>query len=349
MALYADPETGKPVSTHSMLKTFRRCPKQMEYKFVMRLKPKRLGRPLRLGSWMHKLLEAHGNGEEWREEHERQCKEFSQLWDEEKDDIGDLPGDCERLMLSYLWHYQHDEWKVLENELTLETELPDGSIYRCKIDKLIENQYGLWLADHKWFSQVPTHEARLRDGQSALYVWCALRNRIPVQGFIWDYGRSKCPTIPTLIKSGARVSRWATMDTDYPTAAKFFKAHPDLALGPYKPKLRYLKSLQYVPGEPQSSPFFRRVVIEKSPAMLKRVATENYHTHKRMHSYDFTNRDAVERVVERSCDFSCNFTDICTMELYGGNIQPLLKRYKVGDPMEYYQDRPDGYADKGEG
>src|SRR6478609_1788452 len=86
--LYID--DGKRISTHSMLKTFRRCPKQAEYKYVERLQPKIMGRPLRFGTWMHALQEAHGKGEDWREEHERLTKKWDLLFDEEKDAIGNL-------------------------------------------------------------------------------------------------------------------------------------------------------------------------------------------------------------------------------------------------------------------
>ena len=36
-----------------------------------------------------------------------------------------------------------------EVEFVLETEFPDGTIYRGKIDLLIENHGGLWIVDHK--------------------------------------------------------------------------------------------------------------------------------------------------------------------------------------------------------
>jgi hypothetical protein len=338
--LYADPETGVPISTHSMLKTFRRCPKQADYKYAQRLKPKRIGRPLRLGKWMHALVEADGKGQDWREVHHRLSLEWEKLFDEEKEDVGDLPRDCYRLMLSYLWHYKNDPWEILECELTLETTFPDGTIYRCRIDKLIRNEFGLWLVDHKWQRTFPDEDFRLLDAQSALYLWCALRNGIKVQGFIWDYARSKVPTTPTLIKSGARVSRWDTMDTDYPTAAKFFKEHPELNLRPYKRKLKVLRDQQYRHGEISSSTFFQRRVFEKSPDVLRRVAQENYHTSRRMHEYfPPAHPDAVERVVDRSCTFMCNYRDLCTTELMGGNPVYLRKnRFAVGDPMEYYQD-----------
>lgn len=341
--LYID--DGKVISTHSMLKTFRRCPKQAEYKYVHRLKPRLLGKPLRRGTWVHMLLEEFHKGGDWVKVHKKLSAQFDNLFDEEKDFYGDMPAEIFAIMQAYIWHYKFDPWKVLDTEFVLETELPDGSLYRCRIDMLIENEFGLWLVDHKSHKTLPDHSFRLLDAQSALYIWCALRNRIPVEGFIWNYLRWKPPGKPKLAYAGTSRQRLSLREseTDYPTYVKELKRLKEEAglriTKEYIAKADSLRRQRYRHGEPQTSPFFRRDTLEKQPAMLKRVALENYHTHKRMHSYDFENRDAVERIVDRGCGFACSYTDICTVELMGGNTRPLIKQnYTIGDPMDYYHD-----------
>lgn len=339
--VYIDPETGKGISTHSMMKTFRRCPKQFEYKYLERLKPKVLGRPLRFGSWMHALLEALYKGQDVEAVHRHWSNKFSQLFDEEKVDLGDLPRDVWRTYLSYLWHYKNDPWIVHDVEFTLEVELPDGSMYRCRLDMLIENQYGLWIVDHKNHKTLPNLDFRLLDAQSALYIWAALKNKIPVQGHIWNYLISRPPTIPEVVYKGTRLSKRA-IDTDFPTYARAIKA---AGLDPrdYAAKLAYLRSLRYVPGEIQRSTHFRRDILEKTPAMIRRMANEGYQTHLRMNSYRWDKVQSIERVPDRSCTFSCSYTDLCTIELFGGNATQLRRqRYKVADPMDYYQDERPG-------
>lgn len=336
--LYRDPDTGQPIVTHSMIKTMRRCSNQARYKYAMRLKPKRHKKPLKRGTWLHKLLEAHYNGEDWKEQHQELTAEWDQLMDEEKDYYGDLPRECARIMRAYMWHYKQDPWKVLEVEFVLEVELPDGTLYRAKIDLLVENQFGLWIVDHKSHKTLPGLNFRLLDAQSALYIWAALKNKLPVQGHIWNYLKTKPPTVPKLLKDGTRLSR-AAIDTDYTTMATAVKRYK-LDPADYAPTLKMLKSRRYVPGEPQTSPFFLRSVLEKSPGMLKRVATAGFHTAKIMHEYPFHKPDQVERSVDRSCDWMCDYTDICTIELFGGNMAPLLRQnYTVGDPMDYYYDQ----------
>lgn len=339
--LYWDPEVERFVSTHSMLKTFKACPMQAYYKYVLRLKPKVLGRPLRFGTWMHSLLEAHYKGEDWREKHKELTREFSKLFDEEKDAIGNLPVDCARTMISYLWHYKDDPWKVHEVEFTLEAELPDGSLYRGRIDMLIENQYGLWIVDHKNHRTLPGLDFRILDAQSALYIWAALKSGLKIQGHIWNYLKSTAPSTPALLKDGTRLSR-RKCDTDYPTLVKALKKY-GLDPADYEEWLDRLRSQRYQPGQMQTSSFFRRDVLEKSPGLLKRIANEGYMTHQRMKSYHWNRVDAIERNAGNQCRYMCSYTDICTMELFGGNAKPLVRqRYKVGDPMDYYRDeRPD--------
>lgn len=353
VGLYID-DDGRAIATHSMLKTFRRCPKQAEFKYVHRLKPRLIGGPLKRGSWVHALLEEHHNGGDWRELHKKFTHKFNQMFDEEKDFYGDMPTEIYRVMQSYEWHYKADPWKVLETEFTIETEFPDGTVYRGKVDALIENQFGLWLVDHKSHKTLPDHNFRLLDAQSALYLWAALRNGIKVNGFIWNYLRWKAPSVPPVVdlKSGhPRLSK-SPCDTDYPTYLAAIKKYKEEVPGfritqDYKDRLEYLKRLRYQPGMPQESTFFRRDVLEKQNSMLREVALENYHTAKRMNKY-YLEKVAVERVVERSCTFSCSFTDICTAELMGANIQPIIKQnYTIGDPNDYYQDRA-GNAEKEE-
>lgn len=351
--LYVDPDTGKNISTNSMLKTFLRCPKQAEYKYHRRLKPKVVGKPLAMGKWMHSLLEAYYKEmggfetEPWQDINARLTKDFSKLFDEEKDMLGDLPRACPALMKSYLWHYRDHEWKVLGVEQMLETEMPDGSIFRGKYDMLVEDEYGLWLVDHKNHKRFPDFALRLVDTQAPRYIWAARKEGIPVQGFIWNYLKTKPMTKPELLKDGSRLSKTTMKNCDFPTAARALKEY-GLDIGPYKPWLRTLKGHRYRHGAPQTSEFFQRVVLEMPQEQLDRVAVSTFHTSMRMHDYDFSVTDAVERVPDRSCGFMCSYTQLCQMELYGGNTELILrKHYTEGDPNDYYYDDRDP-ADKSE-
>lgn len=331
-------DDGTPILTNSMLSTYRRCIKQAEYKYVHRYKPKRLGSPLKRGTWVHSLLEEDARGGDWKALHRKLSKKFNNMFDEEKDFYGDMPVEIDRVMRSYFWHYKNDPWKYHEVELELTAPLPNGILLRIKFDALIENRYGLFLVDHKTHKTLPNLEYRLLDTQSPIYTWVAHQNGIPVNGFIWNYLRWKAPSIPALLKDGTRLSR-SRIDTDYPTFKKALKRY-ELDPEPYQATLDRLKSYRYAPGEPQNSTFFQRVVHEKQPDLIARVLKEAMRTGDRMNTYDWSDPEAVERTVGRHCQFMCSYTDLCTMELLGGNTKPLLKQnYTQGDPMDYYHDR----------
>lgn len=344
MGLYYDETVDAEVSTHSMMKSFRACHRQAMYKYVDRLKPRMLSKPLKRGTWMHYLLEEHHAGRDWEAKHKQLSAQYEMLFDEEKDFYGDLPHECRALMEAYLWHYKDDPWKVLETEFTVEAFFPDGRLYRGKVDALIENAFGIWIVDHKTHKVLPDHTFRLLDAQSGLYLWAANKMKLPVQGFIWNYLKTAPPSIPRLIKDGSRLSK-VMGETDYLTYTREIrrlKAEEGLRITQdIVDRSRALKAQRYVHGEPQTSPFFRRDILEKDPAMLKRVAAEAYHTSLQMHKYPFAQRDIVERSVDSgNCRYRCSFSDICTVEMIGGNTLPILKQnYKVGDPLDYYQDR----------
>ena len=345
--LYWDPKAndgvGGRITTNSMIKTMRRCPKQAEYKYVHRLKPKRLGSPLKRGTWWHALLEADGKGEDWRKIHQQYTNEFSQLFDEEKDYYGDMPREIETMMRSYQWHFKNDPWEYIDNEFQLEAKFPDGTIYRAKVDALVRNAFGLWLVDHKSHKTLPNFAYRLQDTQAALYTWAARENGLDVQGFIWNYARWKVPSTPKILKSGVQFSQ-AAIDTDYPTFARAVMKAKEIPGFKFTQRdlkmLKNLKSHRYEFGKAQTSDFFRREIYEHDSEQVERVVKEAYRTSGRIHNYDFSDRDSVERVPDRSCSFSCSFQDLCSAELIGGRVQPLLNAgYTKGDPNDYYNDR----------
>lgn len=349
MPLYVD-DDGRSIITNSMLTTMRRCAKQTEFKYYHRYKPRLTGAPLKRGQWVHELLEEQANGGDWEKLHLKLSTKFEQMFDEEKQHYGDMPTEIKRIMRSYFWHYRDDPWKYLETELELDAVLPNGQVLRGKVDALIENQFGLWLVDHKSHKTLPGLAYRMLDTQSPFYTFLALRNGIKVEGFIWNYVRWKAPTIPQLVYQGKpseRLSKRA-IETDYPTLYRAIKRY-GLDPADYGAELRRLKAQRYVPGEPQTSPFFYRNVMEKHPDLIKRVLKELMVTVERFDNYDFSDPERVERTVGRHCEYMCSFTDICSMQLMGGNIKPLVKQnYKVGDPMDYYHDRAGEDPRKGE-
>lgn len=347
-ALYLD--GGKRITTHSMISTMRRCPMQARYKYAERLKVRfatKRDRPLRRGTWFHALLQELYAGRSWRAVHRKFCEQYDLLMDEEKEALGDLPTELFNMMKSYLWHYGADKdnplhgWDILGTEITLECPWPDSNdgldIYRCRVDIMFHDEWGFWIGDHKTNKTLPDTQFRLMDAASPLYIWCARENGHAVDGFVWNYIRSKVPSSPSLTQKG--VLSKAAMDTDYPTIVRGLRTL-GLDPGEYKDRLRPLFKQRYQHGEVQNSTFFRRDTLVKDDDMIARAVASAMRTRDHMHGYGWTEPDDIERSVDRSCSWMCSYLNLCTTELLGGDAKSVRRReYRVGDPLDYYQDQ----------
>jgi hypothetical protein len=353
-ALYLD--GGKRITTHSMISSMRRCANQVKYKYVERLKPRfatARDKPLKRGTWFHALLQEFYAGRSWKKMHEEFCRKYDNMFDEEKEALGNLPQELADMMRSYLWHYGGDKadsyhgWEVIDTEMTLECpwpDCPDGlDLYRCRLDVMYHDEWGLWIGDHKTNKIIPNFHARLLDAASPLYIWCARENGYPVDGFVWNYIRAKVPSKPELAYVGTKregLSKKA-MDTDYPTMVRGLR---ELGLDPadHKDILRPLYNQRYKHGEVQTSTYFRRDTIDKDDAMIARVVGAAMRTRDRIHDYGWDDLDSVERSNDRSCEWMCGFGGLCGTELHGGDAVSIRRReYRVGDPLDYYHDKAD--------
>lgn len=356
-ALYLD--NGKRVTTHSMLKSYLSCPKNAQYKYAERLKPRMVTRrdqPLKRGTWMHELLEVHYQGKSWRERHTELTNKFNQLMDEEREALGDLPTECAQLMKSYLWHYGANKedpmhgWKIIDTEVTFEAVWPDSEdgndIYRCRLDLLVEDQWGLLVVDHKNHKSLPDHTTRTLDAASPLYIWAARENGYDVRGFMWNYLRTKAPSVPKMVYQGTARERLSqsAIDTDYLTYATAIRGYEKSHGLDWRSdagvvqRMRSLRSQRWQPGAPQLSPFFRRETLEKDPEMVIKAVARAMRTRDRMHS-DFADFSITELNTGRACSW-CSYRDLCTTEEFGGHADVVRrKQFRVGDPLDYYQDQ----------
>lgn len=323
------------VVNHSMIKTMRRCPTQTRYKYVEGLLPRVHNKPLTRGKWFHALLEAHYTGEDWTVIHKRWCRQFRGLFDEEKEMLGNLPQEMLMLMRSYLWHYKYEaEWEILEVEKIIEATLPNGVPFKGKVDMLVRDEFGLWLVDHKTHKRIPNLMNRLLDSQSPAYMWACWENDIPVDGFIWNYVKTAAPSIPVRIKDGSRFSK-KLGETDYYTFATAL-VKSGLPTDDYRHLLDTLKTVRYKHGEPQTSPFFQRHILERKAPSVQQAVREMMTTVMHMSTYDFS-PEVTERISQPGCEWSCDYKDLCVAELHGNNTKFIMRNFRKGDPLEYYE------------
>ena len=336
-----------PGMNQSRIKMFRRCQKQYSFRYDyaedgLELVPKTPKVQLRRGTWLHALQEAHNREwaresgfkikyTPWQDVHEQFEEEYDQLFDEEKEEYGDLPTECYRLFKGYLrfWKDEAEQYRVaaLHNgkpaiEWVIEYPLPKVGRefpFKGRIDLMVEDvEYGgLWLRDAKWVKSIPDDEERMMSPQNCMYIWAGRKRRYDLRGFIYDYGRTKPPAIPQILKRGVLSTR-KRMDTDYYTYLWAIKElHGDMwkdyALSIYREKLRELRDRQVL--------WFRR----------ERIPVEDHKIRQALLEFVVSVRDIQRRskYAPRSyfynCRWGCEYHSPCVAEFAGLDIEPILE------------------------
>jgi len=356
----------------SRIKQFRRCQKQYSFRYdyaryypelagkgvKLEMVPKQHKLPLYRGTWMHALQETlhHqwagvtpfeitlGEGRQaltstvstWQDTQELLTEAFDQLFDEEKEDLGELPDECERLFKSYLrfWKDDRDKYSVaiLPNgkpaiELIVEASLEKFGVkgnFKGKIDLVVEDdEYdGYWVWDGKWVKNIPPPDESMMSPQALLYVW-GLREQygIDVRGFVYNRARTKPPTIPRVLKRPAGMLSLASkMDTDYFTYLSTIKETHGKNwrkyLPYYRPKLEELKGREGMWFARERIPVEDDRILRGVKEYLASVADIKRRE---------TRRDYVPRTYLYSCKWWCEYHNLCTAEFQGHEIEPLIK------------------------
>lgn len=306
--------------SNSKLNTFRRCPKKYEFKYVMKLQTKSKSIALERGSWIHELLMVHADGEDWKARHKELTLEFGNLFEEQRDELGDLPTECARIMFSYLRYYKDDSerYMVVDTEVDEIVTLPNGLRINIIIDAILEDRHngGLWLRDYKTRKSFEDAENMMIDPQLTLYYGGAeMLGYSPLNGGQYDEIRTKAPTIPNLNKDGS-LSKRKDVDTDVYT---YMRAIRRYGLDPSD----YSEILTLI-ARRQKGKFFRRTTIPQDPPVVRTTFREAVMTANSIIRAEATG--AFPRTFDKSCVWQCEFKDLCITQLYGGNIKPIIKQ-----------------------
>lgn len=303
----------------SRLKSWRRCEMQHHYRYYQRLRKKAKGLPLFVGTGIHDMLEAQVTKGSWTTEMGNFRKEFNKIFQEEREELGDLPGTIEGVVAGYFERYQDDgliyvpRHRGLKAEIKVLVDLDNHTRFLGYVDKFPMDQEGRhWVMDHKSCKSIPEESQRFADLQLLFYVWLLPQLGYPVpDGVIWDYIRKKAPTIPeTLVKGG--LSKSAKIDTTYQvymaTVDKAIKAKtisPDDRQG-------YDDFAQSLKGKEEK--FYRRIYL---PANNERMVT-NVVQDVLVDAAEIRRRgpNAQVRNMTKDCNF-CSYYSLCQAEVRG--------------------------------
>lgn len=313
----------------SQLSCFRRCQQKHHYKYIMNLERRRKGLPLERGSVIHKCLESLYKTGDWKKEWRKYKKEFKKLFEEEKELYGDLPKEIFRLMSSYIRVYRYDKrWKIEGVEVPFACRLPKSRVVlKGIIDLVMRDKLGLWAVEHKTHKNLPSSEYRSMDVQSTLYYYilnsfAGLVSSDEVMGVIFNYFRTKAPTVPRLLKNGT-LSK-AKIVTDPHTYKKAIKKH-GLNVEDYRDVLQKL----------DASTFFSRRRISKPDSLVSKVITETIITGHLIEPF-LERRLLPTRTILPNCtDGGCEYLPICQGELHGYDTSYIIqKEFKEREKKE---------------
>lgn len=305
--------------SNSKAKTYRRCPKKYEYKYVQRLRPRQKAIPLERGSWMHELLQAFYDGKDWRKTHKRLTKKFNSLFEEEREMLGDIPGDCARIMRSYLRQYGEEDGhlRIVDTELNEYVTLPNGLRVQVIADLVYEDHMGLWIMDHKFRSRFENTENMRLDPQLTIYYWALEVLGYPCVGTVYNEVLTKPPTVPKLTATGKRLEKRKNIFTDQWTYAEAVKAH-GFDLGDYSDILKII-------GTTQRDKFFRRTYQPRDKAVVRNAMKDLNWTAQEIIAAERNKR--FPRTFDKSCKFSCEYKDLCLTQYHGGDGESIIKHY----------------------
>jgi hypothetical protein len=309
------------------------------------LQPNRLPEGLKRGGWMHLLMQAHwleiaGIGDGWQAKQAELKEEFENLFDEEQEYYGDLPRQCSDLMTRYLRYYHDDDEKFSivrlpkgnpAVEFVIEVPLKQfglKGIFKGQVDILVRDlEYGgIWIRDAKWMKSIPSSDERMMSPQNIMYAW-ALRNLgHDIRGFIYDYGRTKPPATPYILKNGTVTTR-KSIDTDVITYLRAIKkAHgkdwKKFAKTVYRPKLKELKAREVL--------WFDRQRIPLDGARMDNGLREYLVAVGRIQGRGEPIRNYIY-----NCKFTCSFHEACVSSFQGLDITNLMKKQFHVEPERY--------------
>ena len=317
--------------SNSKVKTYRRCPNAYKYKYVMKLEPRLKKIQLERGSWVHELLEYWYRGDDWKQLHRRRTADFYNLFEEDREELGDLPSECLRIFRSYVryWKLEDRHYVVVDTELDEIITLPNGLEMHVIIDLILEDKRTglLWIFDHKTRANFASSDSMLLDPQLTNYFDAAvLMGYTPMGGVVYNEIRTKPPAVPELTKSG-HLTRRKNIDTDSYTYMSAIKSH-GLDIADYEEILRHIARNEH-------ERFFRRVKLPKDPPMLRTMRRELIESAREIATAE--RRMSFPRTFDRSCDW-CDWKGLCIAQLHGGDISSMIRgqyrKRKTEDELE---------------
>ena len=325
-----------PTVSYSEVSSFRRCQKAWEYRYKTGLKRQRKGIRLFKGEILHEMLNAYINaklvkgriGDDPWDVLAGYEERFKSYFEEEKERFGDIIGDCGAIFEGYLRKYRHDPLRYEKSEVPVYFDITGKMRFAGFIDKIaVDAQDRRWIVDHKFIATIPSGEDRFSELQLLLYVWGLGKSNpeIEIDGVLWDYARSKAPTVPEVLKNG-ELSQRKNLDCDV------FTYQRTIAENNKDPR-NYTEMLKHLEGKEDS--FFERVFLPKPTTHMVNEVVEDFLS--TAEDIQLARRKGT-RVARSMSPFNCStceYRSVCEAEVRGHDTDFVIKadyiQREIGD------------------
>jgi hypothetical protein len=221
---------------------------------------------------------------------------------------------------------QHDaeRYEVLFIEKPLDSQLNKVVRTRGVVDLGTRDRetgrISIW--EHKSTGSVPPPSTRLRDMQTLLYAE-QLRHfyDVLVDSVIWDYLRTKEPTVPEVLKSSKvpALTKRADLDSTwevYAEAAKENSVELDSSYDAVRQRLDGREITVFFPR-------YEQVIVADSRVMLRDYLRTSLEIRRFEERYSEGIVEPI-RTLTNSCDW-CEFNILCQAAITGGDLEELIR------------------------
>jgi hypothetical protein len=316
------------IVTQSSLRVWRRCHNLYGYKYVEKLRPKSITRPLVFGTAIHRIAEYAIEGKTPAQAVQEINKDRSLVFSAEVDHWDQIIKDATIIMGAYRQFYKNDPLKFpimkgKKTEFQFEHKLTPKISLRGKIDAIPQTDDGRrWIMEHKSRrGRIENDSVRTRDLQTMIYAHVA-ETELGIKrigGVLWDYIRSKTPTVPDLLKNGSlSKSRIDTLPVQYMAAIKEHQLNPR----------HYTEVLKVL--EANLPTWFRRVRLPINRHAIESLMDEATFTAK-----EIDKNAGIDRTRNLTQDCSwCPMERLCTAELFNLDSKVIREReYRVSEKV----------------
>lgn len=305
--------------SQSKVKTWWMCKRAYHYKYVEKLRKRKIKRPFTFGDLVHRMLEEKAKGNDPFKVLDSIPLKTQKLFAAEREMYGDIINDIRFIMTDYFAHYRKDGLITIRKngvyaEHEFELDLTGDIVMTGKIDKVVKSQDTLrWLMEHKSFGRsIPQSDHLWRNLQTAVYI--KVLNMLdwkPVDGVLWDYIYSKPPGRPKVTKKGEISKQKLIM---LPSSVRFALEQNGLDPEDHKPLLALAKR--------DRGRYFKRIKTPVNEEVVESIFEGFVDTAKDIADNHGKNKT---RHFGRHCEW-CDFEPICRAELTGADADYLREK-----------------------